>query len=151
MALPAFTATGDLPPGIHQVTIAEVIQRFNAESGKRALVTRRLLHIYDLAQRTGHLQQFIIFGSYVTAKNEPNDVDVVLVMKDSFRLADCPRECLGLFDHALAQARFGASIFWVRPNAMLLEPLADFIAAWQVERDNTLRGILNVVDELAGE
>ncbi len=151
MALPALLATGDLPAGIHHVTIAEVVQRFGADSGQRALVTRRLLHIYDLAQRTGHLQQFIVFGSYVTAKAEPNDVDVVLVMKDSFRLDGCLRECLGLFDHALAQARYGASIFWVRPNAMLLEPLADFIAAWQVKRDNTLRGILDVIDEIAGE
>jgi len=147
MTLPNFSATGDLPPGIHRVTIGEVIQRFGAESGKRALVTQRLLHIYDLARRTGHLGQFIIFGSYVSTKAEPNDVDVILVMKETFAPRECPRECAGLFDHAIAQARYGASIFWVRPSAMLLEPLDEFIAAWQVKRDGSLRGILDVIEE----
>jgi hypothetical protein len=118
MTLPDFSATGDLPPGVHRVTMAEVIQRFGAETGKRALVTQRLLHIHDLAKRTGHLGQ-----------------------------RECPRECAGLFDHAIAQARYGASIFWARPSAMLLEPLDEFIAAWQVKRDGSLRGILEVIEE----
>jgi len=147
MALPDFSPTGDLPLGVHRVTIDKVIQRFGADSGKRALVTQRLLHIYDLAKRTGHLGQFIIFGSYVSTKAEPNDVDIILVMKDTFVPRECPRECAGLFDHAIAQARYGASIFWARPSAMLLEPLDEFIAAWQVKRDGSLRGILEVIEE----
>jgi len=52
-----------------------------------------------------------------------------------------------LFDHAIAQARYGASIFWARPSAILLEPLEEFIAAWQVKRDGSLRGILDVMEE----
>ena len=148
MTLPDFSATGDLPPGVHPVTMAEVIQRFGAETGKRALVTQRLLHIYDLAKRTGHLGQFIIFGSYVSTKAEPNDVDVILIMKDSFVPRACPSECAGLFDHSIAQARYGASIFWARPSAMLLEPLDEFIAAWQVKRDGSLRGIVEVIEEI---
>ncbi|RLT36565.1 MAG: hypothetical protein DWI57_14680 [Chloroflexi bacterium] len=128
--------------------MGEVIQRFGDETGKRALVTQRLLHIYDLARRTGHLGQFIVFGSYVSTKTAPNDVDVILVMKDSFVVRECPRECAGLFDHAIAQARYGASIFWVRPGAMLFEPLDEFIAAWQAKRDGSLRGIVEVIEEV---
>ena len=30
---------------------------------------------------------------------------------------------------------------------MLLEPLDEFIAAWQVKRDGSLRGILEVIEE----
>jgi hypothetical protein len=147
MPLPDFNEAGDLPPGVHRVTISEVVQRFGADVGKRALVTRHLLHIYDLAKRTGHLQRFIIFGSYVTTKVEPNDVDVVLVMDDSFSLRDCPVESAGLFDHAIAQARYSASIFWTCPSALIRETLEDFIAYWQIKRDNSQRGILDVVDE----
>jgi len=127
MALPEFNKAGDLPPGVHQAALDEVAGRFGAVQGQRNICTRHLLHIYALAERTGHLQRFIIFGSYVTAKPDPNDVDVVLVMDDAFRLENCPIEMRGLFDHAVAQARYGASIFWVRPGLLLSESIEDFL------------------------
>jgi hypothetical protein len=42
-------------------------------------------------------------------KKEPNDVDVMLVMDDTFRPNKAPLEARGLFDHAVAQAGYGAS------------------------------------------
>jgi hypothetical protein len=104
-----------------------------------------LRHIYELAERTGMVQRFIVFGSYVTAEPNPNDVDVVLVMEESFRLQDCPIELQGLFDHAVAQARYGTSIFWVRPELLLGESLEEFVASWQIKRDGTERGIVEVI------
>jgi len=86
MVLPRFNKAGDLPPGVYQATLDEVVERFGAARGRRNICTRRLLHVYALVERTGHLQRFIIFGSYVTATPDPNDVDVVLVMDDAFRL-----------------------------------------------------------------
>lgn len=145
MALPEFNKAGDLPPGVHQATLDEVVKRFGAVQGRRNICTRRLLHVYALAERTGHLQRFIIFGSYVTAKPDPNDVDVVLVMDDAFRLEDCPIEVQGLFDHAVAQARYGVSIFWVRPGLLFSEGIDDFVAYWQIKRDGSKRGIVEVI------
>ena len=52
--------------------------RFGHGTPQRHLVTSRLRHIYALAHVTGKLQRFVIFGSYVTAKLEPNDVDIIL-------------------------------------------------------------------------
>ena len=43
-----------------------------------------LEHIYALANAGGHLARFIVFGSFVTAKPAPNDVDIFLLMSDSF-------------------------------------------------------------------
>jgi hypothetical protein len=40
--------------------------------------------IYALARSTGQLARFIIFGSFVTAKREPNDVDIFMLMEDAF-------------------------------------------------------------------
>lgn len=145
MALPALNELGDLPPGVHQATLDQVVERFGSDRGQRGLCTRRLLHIYALAQRTGNLQRFIIFGSYVTAKLEPNDVDVVLVMDDAFRLEKCPVEFRGLFNHAVAQARYGASIFWIRPGLLIDENVEDFLAYWETKRDGSRRGIVKVV------
>jgi len=131
--------------GIHCATLNQVIQRFGVEGVLRQASTLRLSHVYDLAKRTGHLQKFIIFGSYVTAEANPNDIDVVLVMDDGFRLEMCPIESLGLFDHAVAQARYGASIFWLRPGLLVGGSVEDFIAYWQLKRDGSKRGIVEVI------
>jgi len=143
--LPEFDPAGDLPPGIYQATLAEIVACFGAAHGQRAWVTHQLEHLYELAQRTGHLERFIIFGSYITDKPRPNDVDVILVMDDAFHLEECPSESRGLFDHAVAQARFGASLFWIRPGLLIGESMQDFVAHWQIKRDGSQRGIVEVI------
>ncbi len=145
MPLPDFDASGDLPPGVHRATLNEVFQRFSSVGGQRGVCTLRFSHVHELAQRTGHLQRFVIFGSYVTAQPNPNDIDVVLVMDDAFRLEECPIESRGLFDHAVAQARYGASIFWIRPGLLIREGVEDFLAYWQLKRDGSRRGIVEVI------
>jgi hypothetical protein len=44
----------------------------------------RLERIYRLATQTGHVARFVVFGSFVTDKPEPNDVDVFMIMDDNF-------------------------------------------------------------------
>lgn len=117
---------------------------FCASSGQREVCTRRLAHIFELARRSGCLKRFVIFGSYVSAKPAPNDVDVILIMDDAFRLEDCPMESRGLFDHAVGQARYGASVFWMRPALLIGETVEEFIAYWQIKRGGAKRGIVDV-------
>jgi len=143
--LPEFNQNGDLPPGGYRVSLDEAVRRFGNGSPQRQAVTDRLRRVYDLAQRTGAVQRFLVFGSYVTDKPAPNDVDIVLIMQDSFAVADCPEDVKLLFDHEQADQEFGASIFWIRPSLLILETLEEFIAHWQVKRDNTHRGILEVI------
>jgi hypothetical protein len=145
MPLPEFNNNGDLPPGVHRASWSEVLQRFGGAVGQRDVCARRLTHVYELAKRTEFLKRFVIFGSYVTAKMEPNDVDVILIMDDAFRLEECPMESRGLFDHAVAQARFGASVFWIRPAMLIGENVDEFISYWQVKRGGPKRGIVDVI------
>ena len=144
MALPNLNDAGELPIGIHQVTIDEVIAQFGSGTLQREIVTARLQRIYQIAKGTGNLQQLIIFGSYITAKRKPNDVDVVIVFSDDFDLTTCSEETKRLLDHQQAENEFGASIFWIRPSLLLLETLDEFIKSWQVKRDGTRRGIIEV-------
>ena len=73
---PGFDGNGDLPVGIYQATLDEVVDHFGVGSLQRRVVAQRLVRIYDLASGTGHLARFIIFGSFITAKPDPNDVDI---------------------------------------------------------------------------
>ena len=102
MLLPAFDDRGDLPVGVHQATLAEVIARFSHGTLQREIVTARLVQIYELARATEKLLRFVIFGSYVTAKPEPHDVDIILVMADDFEPGECDEQTQPLFDHLRA-------------------------------------------------
>jgi len=144
MALPNFNNKGELPDGVHQATIEEVISRFGTGTPQREDVTTRLQRIYQLAKSTGKLERLVIFGSYITTKLNPKDVDVVLVFYDDFDLTACDEETRKLFDHGKAEDEFGASVFWIRPSMLILETLDQFIAYWQIKRDRTLRGIVEV-------
>ena len=144
MALPELNEQGELPPGVHQATIDEVTARFGKGTGQRQDVSDRLKRIYQIARATGKLDRLIIFGSYVTAKPEPNDVDVVLIFSDDFEVSTCSEETRLLLDHGRAADVFGASVFWVRPSLLFLETLEEFVASWQVKRDQTRRGIVEV-------
>jgi hypothetical protein len=120
MPIPEFNEQGDLPVGVHLATIDEVYERFGQGTPQRQLVTKRLQRIYELAHRTGKVERFVIYGSYVTAKLTPNDVDIFLVMQDDFLLPECEEDVAPIFQHMEAHDRFGASIFWTSASGVLL-------------------------------
>src|SRR5438876_8464969 len=99
MNWPAFDSSGDLPVSIHQATLAEVLQHFGTGSLRRQLMGQRLERIYKLASSTGQVARFVVFGSFVTAKPEPGDVDVFMIMEDSFEIDQVIGEAAMVFDH----------------------------------------------------
>ena len=142
-AFPAFNDRGDLPVGIHKATLEDAVQHFGTTS-RRLVLAQRLERIFRLAHSCGHLARFIVFGSFVTAKAEPNDVDIFLLMEDSFDVRQASREAHLVFDHASAQNVLGASVFWIRRAAALGGEDAT-IEHWQIKRDGNKRGILEVI------
>lgn len=144
MPLPSFDHKGELPEGVHRAAMEEVVSRFGRGTPEREAVTARLLRIYGLAKATRELERLVIFGSYVTTKPDPKDVDIVLVMRDDFQVGTYGEPARGLFDHAQAAEVFGASVFWLRPSMLILEPLENFVAYWQIKADGTRRGIVEV-------
>jgi hypothetical protein len=119
MALPTFNEEGDLPPGVYRATLPEVLERFGQGSVQRCAVADRLSRLHQLAVSTGYVARFVVFGSFITAKAGPNDVDVILLMEDNFDLATVTGEAALVFQHMEADAHFGASVFWTpRSGAM---------------------------------
>jgi len=141
---PEFNESGDLPIGIHRAALAEVIDHFGRGSFQRAIVAQRLERIYSLASQTGKVARFIIFGSFVTNKMSPRDVDVFLLMDDTFDVGKVKGEAAIIFNHTSAQNYEGASIFWVRRMAAFGGE-DEAVAFWQVKRDGEKRGIVEVI------
>lgn len=146
MPLPPLTESGDLPRGVHQATVGEIVERFGRSSEWRRVLARRLERIYGIAASTGHLVRFVVFGSFVTAEPDPNDVDVFMIMANDFATRKLAGEASLLFDHAIAQTHFGCSVFWVRQVAALGGEQAA-IEDWQVKRDGSRRGVVDVMGE----
>ena len=105
---------------------------------------RMLRRLFGLASRTGHLERFLVFGSFVTSKGIPGDLDVVLVMAEAFKVEEAPRESRALFSHADADALFGASVFWMRRGILPDQEMAGFLDFWQTRRDGAKRGIVEI-------
>ena len=142
---PEFNATGDLPVGLHRATLAEVVEHFGPGNPRRVVLGQRLARIFSLVAQTGCLRRFILFGSFVTHKPEPGDLDIFLIMEDAFEVSQVRGEARILFDHLAAQSFAGASIFWLRRMAALDGEHAA-VEHWQIKRDGSRRGIVEVIE-----
>ena len=141
---PAFNNDGDLPIGIHQATLTEILQHFGTGTEQRELVGQRLERIFVLAHNTGKVARFIVFGSFVTTKPVPGDIDIFLLMEDSFDVSQVHGEAALVFDTQKTQNALGASIFWIcKQGAIGSEQEA--VEDWQIKRDDSRRGIVEVI------
>ena len=141
---PEFDSNGDLPVGIHQATLPEILRHFGTGTLQRERVGQRLERIFMLANSTRQVARFIVFGSFVTAKPYPDDVDIFLLMEDSFDVTQVHGEAALVFDQQKAQNALGASIFWIRKQ-MIISNEQEAVEDWQIKRDKSRRGIVEVI------
>lgn len=81
--IPDFRDDGYLPEGVHLATEAEVPFRFGASSPRRRRLVLRFRRWLELSRLT-HASRFLVDGSFVTAKREPNDIDTVVLLAADF-------------------------------------------------------------------
>jgi hypothetical protein len=144
MVFPEFNENGDLPVDVYKATLPEVVEHFGTQNLQRRRIAQRLVRIYDLASRTKHLKRFIIFGSFITEKNHPNDIDIFLLMDDDFEPNEVSGESAIIFSNLAAQEYEGASVFWLRSFAAIGGE-QNAVEDWQYKRDETRRGIVEVI------
>ena len=147
MPLPVSNADGDLPVGVHACLLQELLDQFGSGSAKRRVMGTRLKRVVDLVTLTKHSARIIVFGSFVSGMAEPKDVDLFLIMDDAFDLSAVSGEGRLVFDHAIAQAYFGASVFWVRQSACFPNE-EEMVNGWAVKRDGSIRGIVEIIKEI---
>ena len=143
---PEFDHNGDLPVGIHEATLDEVLQHFGTGTVQRRLIGQRLERIYRLVSNTGQVARFVVFGSFVTTKPDPGDVDIFMLMEDSFDSNQVGGEAAVIFDHLAVQNLEGASVFWIRRLAAI-DGDQEALEHWQIKRDKTRRGIVEVISD----
>lgn len=143
---PAFDDNGDLPVEVYQATLTEILQHFGTGTAQRARLGQQLERIYMLANSTGQVARFIVFGSFVTAKPAPGDVDIFLLMEDSFDVDQVYGEAALVFDPQKAQNVLGVSVLWIRKQMMISDE-QEAVEDWQIKRDKSRRGIVEVIHD----
>ncbi len=117
--------------------------RFGIFSPRRLWLSARFRTLIDLAATTGKLRRVFIWGSFVTSKPEPNDIDVLLIMNEDFEVEKAGIESQGVFDFVRARLMFGSDVFWARIS--IGEQTLDlWLDTYQVSRTFRKRGIVEL-------
>jgi hypothetical protein len=81
--IPSFRTDGYLPEGLFLATEAEVTFRFGAPGPRRRRLALRVRRWIELTRLVGG-RRLLVDGSFVTAKEVPNDVDAVVLLPEDF-------------------------------------------------------------------
>jgi Family of unknown function (DUF6932) len=74
MSIPALQENGELPPGEHQASLDEVEMIYGSSTDRRKLLMRGLRDAVCNFELSG-VKTIWINGSFITDKEEPNDID----------------------------------------------------------------------------
>lgn len=138
-----YNIEGNLPEGIYVVAEEDFFNHFASTSARRKWLGNRLRELIDLAKSTGQLDRIFIWGSFVSAEESPNDVDVLLLMKKDFQLEIIAEDSKVIFDHVAARLRFHIDVFWSK-STIGEETLQLWLDTYQTAKDFKRRGIVEV-------
>ena len=93
-------------------SLDELRIRFGTNTPRRQFVFRQLEIIVDQLLLTRSLKPYL-FGSFVSGKASPNDVDLLVVMNAGFSTTQLGGNVLELFQHDVCRIRYQADLFWV--------------------------------------
>jgi hypothetical protein len=83
-----------------------------------------------------------VWGSFVTAKLTPRDLDVLMIMDDDFEVERVAPAAQEIFDATQAKLRFESDVFWAR--ASIGEDVLR-LETYQISRIFRRRGIVELV------
>ncbi len=137
MAIPALTANGILPVGIHDCTLDEIKEQFSVRinSPNRIQLWKNLETFIGEIRNLGIVSVVYIDGGFTTNKLVTGDVDIVMrlpeknVMRADLALASKVKDFLDNFDkfHADARNRLQMDVYCDIP---LIEPWENELSAF---------------------
>ena len=80
MTLPELNADGYLDPGIYLTSLEEVLERFGTSPPTREHQGNLLRLIVESARKYPTIKRILLWGSFVSAKPEPGDLDYSIIV-----------------------------------------------------------------------
>ena len=114
--IPEFEKSGNLPKGVYKATLQELKEIFGASTARRKWLIGNLEEIIGLAQSTGNLERVIIWGSFVSNKKLPQDIDLLIIMGELFVIDRVLPKVRKIFNYVEGRLAFNADIFWTKSS-----------------------------------
>ena len=117
--------------------------RFGTSTPRRQFIFRQVEIIIGQLRVTRNLKQVYLFGSFVSGKASPNDVDLLVVMKAGFSTTQLSGKVLELFQHDVCRIRYQADLFWVTEvvgNARI----EDLLEVFSRDREGRAQSVIEV-------
>lgn len=146
MPIPDFSHQGVLLNDIYDCSVEEVEDKFGRfqSTDCRVNLTKRLKeYIYEL-KKYGIGKELIIDGSYVTEKENPGDIDLILVLQEDFDYSSEVRPFeYNLISNRAIKRMYGFDVFTVIKGTDQYESRIDFFR--QVRENPEIRkGLLRI-------
>ena len=83
MPIPPLTPEGYLPEGVYDCALPEVEERFSyfGRAGRRITLFEQLASYFFEIRQAGGVLALVLDGSYISAKTEPNDIDLIVALE----------------------------------------------------------------------
>jgi len=143
--IPEFDEEGELPAGIYGVTMDEVRARLAqfTTSDRRIMLFETLERFVATARQANVVTRIYLVGSYVTAKAEPEDIDLLVVYRAAMGTVELEQQQYNVIHRAGVRRAFGyrLDVHPVREGSPAEQGLLTF---FQSNRRGKLVGILEV-------
>lgn len=147
MPIPPLDPNGFLPAGVHDGTLDEIRARFGIfqRSDRRLRLFEKLEAFLAEASGTAVVVSVVVDGSFVTAKLEPNDIDLIVMVSAAHDFgADLPPHQYNVLAQQRVRRRFGFDIVVAKMGS---DNLAEAVAFFsQVRQQPGLKkGLVRVI------
>jgi hypothetical protein len=118
--IPPFDQTGFLPEGIYDCTMDEVGKRFGSfqRTGRRSQLWEKFIDFVREVEVCGLVEALLVDGSFATAKTEPNDIDLVVVVSSQHDFsAEFRPSAYNVLSKRRVHRRFGFDLLVARAGA----------------------------------
>lgn len=147
MPIPEFDEYGLLPSGLYDCSLFEIQDRFGRfqNTDQRPILIRKLQEYIEELQNTNLVSTVVIDGSFVTAKSDPNDIDIILVLYENhdFNAILRPFQSNPL-SRRWVNRRYGIDVLLARNKSL---EYAEYIAFFEQVRNepDVRKGLLKVI------
>jgi len=125
------------------LTFAEISRQYGESTPRRQFLCSRLQTVIQLLTATGALHRLYLFGSFVTVKPAPRDLDCLAVMATGFTTATLSSPVLEAFQHDLCRLYYHMDVFWVT-EAVGEEHINAMLQVFSRDRDGLSQPIVQV-------
>lgn len=124
-------------------SIQEIEARFGTSTPRRQFLFQQLQSLINRVRSIGGVKQVFLFGSFVTGKASPNDIDLFVVMNAAFSTANLRGQDLDIFQHDLCRIKFDADLFWVA-ETVGADRIRDLLDVFSRNREGQAQPIIEV-------